>query len=481
VNKKHSQVLICGGGPAGLTAALLFHQRGWRDIVVLERRKADQFERGKAFNYQLDGRGQLVLEQLGIGTDTYRQYGLANDSFKLVNFFANGRTKTTVPPILTPDRKISYWMVRQNLIRMLCSEIESRNDKGRIRLLYGHSFDGFAQQDDGTTAALATDPSGHKVTFQPELLLGCDGLNSKVRSSLGYLESSKSRMFEMVKHSSPSAELKFKVIQFPPSFGVKGSDEPVNKHEIAYAFLSKSKKLKKKMALFALPVANSEAPRTINIILHKDHEFWKISSSVKVRAHLRKTFPQLDIDGLLSETEMEEFSSNKPGQFPEPQYSKRIHTRLNMGSKAINCLLIGDSAHAFPPDLGLGVNSALEDLYKFNQVLDDSDSDLFAACSLYEKARLPNNRALVRLVQTVFPYQYNQVPWRLKLWMLKFVMQLGLNKISRGLTGPPGFLLTQQHLMDFVEMEQRRNRSEIMFYVSLGLIIGLLFLISVLL
>jgi threonine dehydrogenase-like Zn-dependent dehydrogenase len=53
------QALICGGGPCGLVAAITLHQLGWQDIVLVERRPSHAaFERGKAFNYQIDGRGQ---------------------------------------------------------------------------------------------------------------------------------------------------------------------------------------------------------------------------------------------------------------------------------------------------------------------------------------------------------------------------------------------------------------------------------------
>ena len=49
--------VVCGGGPSGLAAAIKLHQLGWQEIHLVERQEDIQsFDRGKAFNYQLDGR-----------------------------------------------------------------------------------------------------------------------------------------------------------------------------------------------------------------------------------------------------------------------------------------------------------------------------------------------------------------------------------------------------------------------------------------
>jgi 2-polyprenyl-6-methoxyphenol hydroxylase-like FAD-dependent oxidoreductase len=39
-------------------------------------------------------------------------------------------------------------------------------------------------------------------------------------------------------------------------------------------------------------------------------------------------------------------------------------------------LLLGDALHAFPPDLGQGVNSGLEDVVELNNCLDDSNDSI---------------------------------------------------------------------------------------------------------
>jgi len=486
---KKRQVLISGGGPAGLAAAMLFHKRGWEEIILLERRKSpDEFERGKAFNYQLDARGQRVLQEVGIGHDILKKYGLPNDNFTITAFKSDGRVKVSKPPILIKNRKTSYWTMRTNLLKMLYESVVTLNTDGRIKLLYGHKFEDFVENEDGTLSALVRDAENRTIVFKPELLLGCDGLSSRVRAGLKRLSQSgrgtseNPEDFEMEEYPSPSAELKYRVLNLPARFPVNVEDHKgVDNNEMAYAFYSTYKDTQGKILLFALPVPDPEQPRSVNLILKKDHDFWKLKTTEKVKDYLVEGFPQLDIDNLISADELEEFAALTPGQFPVPQFSRKIHDRFANGhGEGMNCLLIGDAAHAFPPDLGMGVNSALEDLFVLNEELDKSESDLTAACENFQEIRLPENKSLVRLVQTVFPYQYNQSPWHLRLWAAKFMIQLGIHKLTFGMIDEPGFMLTQHHLMKFTEMERRKNKADRVFYISMALTVCLFVLLPAL-
>lgn len=470
--------LICGAGPSGLAAALMLKDRGWRNIVLVEKRPSpDQFERSKSFNYQLDGRGQRLLERLGFEASTLKRYGLPNDHFKLINFSPEGKTKTVVPPILVPDRKTPYWMTRNKLLAMLQEEVARINTAGDIRLLYGHRFSHLESGTAGEATAVLEDAEGNRLNLRPQLVLGCDGLWSRVRAALAD-RSGSPEDFHMHQYPSPSTGLTYKVLNLPSTFTVRGTTQAVDNHELAYAFESTYKEPGRKMALFALPTALPEDPRSANIILKPDHQLWRLDGVEAVTRFLVEGFPQLDIEQLLGEQELKEFAELKPGQFPAPQYTKKIYGALDQQGHQ-HGLLLGDAAHAFPPDLGLGVNSALEDLAEFEQHLDSANNQLGDACRQYEAERIAQSAALVKLVQQVHPYQYGQDPLRLKLWMMGFLLQLSLHKISRGLVEMPGFMLSQKHRMPFTEILTRFRRGRRTVYgIGAALLLGGVWLLA---
>ncbi|MBD0344541.1 MAG: FAD-dependent monooxygenase, partial [Coleofasciculus sp. Co-bin14] len=130
----------------------------------------------------------------------------------------------------------------------------------------------------------------------------------------------------------------------------------------------------------------------------------------------------------------------------------------------------GDAIHCFPPDIGQGVNSALEDVYVFNEVLSKSDDDLDRALPLYESERLPDVKALVRLAQVAFPWQYNQAPLRTALWSINFFLRLLLSRLLPYVFNPPAFFLIQNHQLSYQEILVKVQRTTQTLYV-LGLML----------
>lgn len=486
MNIQTCKVLISGAGPCGLAAAMMLIERGWQDIVIVERRgAADEYERGKAFNYQLDGRGQRILDRVGIDASTLERYGLPNERFTQVVFNADGTHRQNSFPALLPGRKTPYWMTRNRLLEMLQHHLEISNTSGAVTIHYGATLLGIKRNtgENGEIVVDVQNADGALTQYKPRLILACDGLRSAVRQSLKALseeDEEATQDFSMHKHASPSAELGYKVLNFPASFKVAGSDREVNDHTLAYCFMSRQKEPGKRMALFALPVPHANEPRNINVILHRTHELWQLQEAAEIESWLKDSFPQLDFDDLLAENELSDFASLQTGYFPEPQYAGSIHFAVGGTNVEAACdvLLLGDASRAFPPDLGMGVNAALEDVFILDEILETCDGQLRSTCETYEARRLPENRSLVRLVQSIHPYQYNQVPWRLKLWFLKFLCQRFLNRFSRGLIPEPPFVLVQKHLLSFCEIERRARRANLAFYGTSAVVILLVGLLT---
>ncbi len=132
-------------------------------------------------------------------------------------------------------------------------------------------------------------------------------------------------------------------------------------------------------------------------------------------------------------------------------------------------VLLGDAVHCFPPDIGQGVNSALEDVVVLDRALEETKDELSSALPLYESMRLPDVKALINLAQTAFPWQYNQDRLGKFLWSINFFLRLILSRIPYFFQ-PPSFFLTQNHKLAYREIVSMAQRTTQTLY-AIGLII----------
>ena len=124
-----------------------------------------------------------------------------------------------------------------------------------------------------------------------------------------------------------------------------------------------------------------------------------------------QTFPQLPITDIITHDEAAAFAQGEPGTFPAPRFVPRQHLLL---PRAAVCLL-GDAVHAFPPDIGQGVNAALRDVSLLNMALDaegtagtdSSGRALKRALKAFGSAAAPEAKALAKIAAVGFPYQYS--------------------------------------------------------------------------
>ncbi|OLQ11893.1 hypothetical protein AK812_SmicGene4232 [Symbiodinium microadriaticum] len=128
---------------------------------------------------------------------------------------------------------------------------------------------------------------------------------------------------------------------------------------------------KAKQKLGLIPVRSEFGTRTANLITYEDDVVWDADSLESFKAYAQEQWPHFPLEDLVSEEELTRFAQNRGGRFPKPQHC-RSAMWLPDDSDHGAAVLIGDSLHSLPPDIGQGVNSALEDVTVLARCLDSA-------------------------------------------------------------------------------------------------------------
>lgn len=149
----------------------------------------------------------------------------------------------------------------------------------------------------------------------------------------------------------------------------------------------------------------------------------------------------------------------------------------------------GDAAHAFPPDLGAGLNAALEDVYDLHRAIlhiratttdtttipttTNTDTDngvsgtgtgsgidnLPRILATYQNQRLPEIKGLCETCQIAFPYQYRQSIFWYYMYIINIVTRLMLNRIAPALFSPSAMSMCQDHRLTWVQVITYAHRT----------------------
>ena len=322
-------------------------------------------------------------------------------------------------------------------------------------------------------------PDGQEETMRPFLLVGADGLKSVVRASLCEWAQAdggdQTDRFDMLQQPSPAGGLRYKVLKLNPTFplppapgswqeaaadetglAAPGGGDTIEAEQ-SYSFLSRYqgswRDKNKETRLGLLPLKAKYAYRTANVITWPDHDLWTdpaLATPEGMQQFLRDSFPQVPWDLAVTKEELARFAASPGGRFPQPQTTKGGAV---WASGATGVVLVGDALHAFPPDLGQGVNSALKDVaalgdalrnvsvsspgasgaYTMGPTEGNCREQLEPALGMYEAEATGEAKALVRMMQLGSPYQYSQPGFRAqvaaKLMAANLILRLVLSKL----------------------------------------------------
>eukprot|EP00977_Amphora_coffeiformis_P029112 scaffold38812_cov153-Amphora_coffeaeformis.AAC.1 len=471
----HRRCVVVGGGPVGLATALtLSGPPHYFDVTVLEKTTDEEFvgmyDPGKAYLYNVNPRGLQWVTKFPdvLNKVITRGYSPEAGFGKILRVPADPdepiapMANVAIAGNVTFDpASRSVWIPRHLMVDLMmesCEEQEKArltdkdSELGSLSVHLGKSFDSMTPRDDGSLVVNLEDGS----SYEADLVVGADGISSPVREYLAdeskntWLQSH-ARSFRVKSYVSPSAGLRLKSLQLPGDFSIPNTTDSVVQTEPTALVVMRSKnKGKKRVSLGMLPVKDKEFVRPANVITRPDHEVWTKTDGKSAKKWMQESFPRLPFDSWVNDTEWERFASAKFISYPKPQYSPG--SAVPSPTDETGVVLVGDACHAFPPDIGQGINAGLQDVLALDRSLQGRDiqtdqakyaapPSLGQALRNYQANRGPEHRALIRLSRFGAPYQYNQSWLRdrigQKLWFGNFLLRMLLNKITLGIIPPP--------------------------------------------
>lgn len=392
-------------------------------VTLIE--KVDDFSKfnvTRAFRQVIFYRGRKAISAVPGLLEHLAQDAVLLSAQTATSWSPDGHMKTVVltrPPI---DGKPDLHLLRADLSSSLRTFIETKCPS--VNAMYGTSLRAISFQKNGEMHLSLTSATGEKLSLSSRLILSCDGRNSTVAQELLRAEKeglntciSSSNGFGLSTSVSPAVGLNLKSVLLKPSFteflNPGASPAVTANHTCALRGNRKNRSANKSFNIIAFPLL----PKTVQILggsmgliaAKPNHHLWRLENTEQAYAFFEENFPQASIRKIICEEHMDKFLHSSPSTFCP--ITRRDSLAFYVGEKKNGGVLImGDCAHSFPPDIGQGVNAALEDVAVLGKLLDhcEEKATLNQILAAYEKERDGDTSALTRIARLASPYQYGQ-------------------------------------------------------------------------
>ena len=361
MNKKE-KILIVGAGLCGSMLALRMAQRGYQVVVYESRsdlRKSD-ISAGRSINLALSNRGLKALRMAGIEEKARElcipmkgrlMHDVASNTFEsnysgregeFINSISRGDLNGL---LLTEAEKYSNVKIHFNT-RCLEIDIETK-------IASFQSFD-----------------SEKQFTVQADVIFGTDGAGSSLRKSYEKQFPEFSVTQDFLTHG-------YKELEIPAD--INGNHIISKEHLHIWP--------RGDYMLIALP--NMDGSFTVTLFLSYSEGLYNFDNLVieeKIIEFFKKEFP--DALSLIPDV-LKEFENNPTGKLGT--------VKCYPWSYKGNTLLLGDSSHAIVPFYGQGMNASFEDVYVFDNVLNQFEGDWLTVFSEFQKQRKIDTDAIADL------------------------------------------------------------------------------------
>lgn len=425
-----ANVVVVGSGPSGLLAALFLHARGLHVTIVERVVDVVTFDITRTYTLALIARGVRVIKLLpGLLSNIKQQSSNSSSAGLTMNVDENGTLFTGVDS-RQMHRFEFYRSTRFGILSAL--RAMALACAPRITILTGAKVVGLSFANDGTST-LSIEREGRMETIGSKLILACDGRNSEVLSQLREATGSNvlksTHGFKEVIYDTPTSHLVIRTIVLSKDindFIKEKLDESmanVDLNGTSISLFGKKDRPANRMFRITstpmLPQHISQLGGRIGMLsLPRSHAIWRLTSVEEGFALFEENFPNLDVRRFVSEESMRQFIGGKairshgPGRRPSS-----LVAHVGSGRRG-GVVVLGDAAHSFPPDLGLGLNVAFEDVAMFARVLDDAEEDVDVGTILerYEERRLADVKAMLHIVSCASRFRRSTRFFKLFSW-----------------------------------------------------------------
>ncbi|GKT41229.1 6-hydroxynicotinate 3-monooxygenase [Colletotrichum spaethianum] len=406
--KSIEKVIIIGGGPAGLLAALQLHNSNGLSPVVYEIRQKPTTLGGAV---GIPSNGLRLLHRLGLYDEVVAK---GASTPKLVLHALKGCVMGEMDLASWSKQQTGFGylrILRTDLMDVLLHAVK----KAGIPIHFAKAIQSIDERDNKVTARFA---DGTMDTG--DFLLGCDGIHSSVRSL--YIDpgctpeyTGFSNMYSLIPTASASpAALSIRTLTATlTSNGLLALTPATANRDLLYWFFSRE-----------VPLPPGGDVR----------DGWEERGRTEAD-NFKNTL--LDLLG----KEKSEWTdmvrdiiwNTKSVQF-YPIYKMPRRRPWSRG----RCLIIGDAAHAMPPHASQGVSMALEDVFLFSKLLKSNISHIDDGLQAYEKKRKARTEQMLDTAERNGSVRKQTAPWRLRanelaisggLWVYKIA---GLEKLGLG-------------------------------------------------
>lgn len=185
MKNEHTQVLIIGGGPVGLSTSILLAQQGIESILVEKHPTTANHPKASYFNV----RTMEVLKRVGVADDVYASAGVGAS----VSFYTSlcGHKLGSISAEAVPDYVESLLsntpapgcISSQIVLERLLKQHAEKNEA--VTVLFEHENVALEQTQEGVEAEILDRSSGERFNVTADFAIACDGAGSPTRERLG--------------------------------------------------------------------------------------------------------------------------------------------------------------------------------------------------------------------------------------------------------------------------------------------------------